>query len=51
MMTIIEVYIDKKNLTYKTSNIEGSMRLVLFFEEYNPEQIYIQGSKNTNAVT
>ena len=37
----IKVYIDHRNLTYKTFDTEQVMP-----EEYSPELIYIQGSKN-----
>ena len=45
----IKVYTDHKNLTYKTFNTERVMRWRLILEEYGPELIYIQGSKNTAA--
>ena len=42
----IKVYIDHKNLTYKTFCTEPVMRWRLILEEYGPKLIYIQGSKN-----
>ena len=45
----IKVYIDHKNLTYKTFDTERVMRWMLILEEYNPELICAQGSKNIVA--
>ena len=45
----IKVYTGQKNLIYRTFNTEQVMRWRLIFEEYNPELIYIQGSKNIAA--
>ena len=45
----IKVYTDHKNLTYNTFNTARVMRWRLILEEYNPELIYIQGSKNIAA--
>ena len=45
----IKVYADHKNLTHKTFHTERVMRRRLILEEYNPELIYIQGSKNIAA--
>ena len=45
----IKVYTDHKNLTYKTFNTERVMRWRLILEEFSPELIYIQGSKNVAA--
>ena len=45
----IKVYTDHKNLTYKTFNTAQVMRWRLILEEYSPELIYIQGSKNIAA--
>ena len=45
----IKVYTDHKSLTYKTFNTERIIRWRLILEEYNPELIYIQGSKNIVA--
>ena len=45
----IKVFTDHKNLTYKILNKESIMRWRLILEEYNPELIYIQGSKNIAA--
>ena len=42
----ITVYTDNKNLTYKTFQTILVMRWRLILEEYSPELIYIQGSKN-----
>ena len=47
----IKVYIDHKNVTYKTFNTERVIRLRLILEEYNPELLYIQASKNIAAST
>ena len=41
----IKVYTGHKNLAYKIFNTERVMRWKLILEEYNPELIYIQGSK------
>ena len=43
------MYADHKNLTYKIFNTERVMIWRLILEEYNPELIYIQGSKNIAA--
>ena len=43
------MYTDHKNLTYKTFTTERVMRWKLILEEYNPELIYIQGSKDITA--
>ena len=45
----IKVYSDHKNLTDKIFNIERVMRWRLILEQYKPELIYIQGSKNIAA--
>ena len=42
----IKVYTDHKKLTYEIFNTEKVMRWRLIQEEYNPELIYIQRSKN-----
>ena len=43
------MYTDHKNLTYKTFNTERVMKWRFILEEYNPQLIYIQGSKNIAA--
>ena len=43
------MYTDYKNLTHKTFNTEKILRWRLILEEYNPELLYIQGSKNIAA--
>ena len=46
----IRVYTDHKNLSYKTFNTQRVMRCrLVILEEFNPELIYIQGSKNIAA--
>ena len=45
----IKVYTDHENLTYKILNTVRVMRWRLILEEYNPELLYIQGSKNIEA--
>ena len=45
----IKVYTDHKSLTYKTFNTYQVMWCTLILEEYSPELIYIQGSKNITA--
>ena len=45
----IKVYTDHKNLTYKSFNTERVMRSGQILEEFNPELIYIKGSKNILA--
>ena len=45
----IKVFTDHKNLTYKKINTEQVMQWRLTLEEYNPELIYIQDSKNIAA--
>ena len=42
----IKVYMDNKNLTYKTFNTERVMRWWLILKKCNSELIYKQGSKN-----
>ena len=45
----IKVYIDDKNLTNKTFKTDQVMQWRRILEEYSPELIYIQGSKNIAA--
>ena len=45
----IKVCTDNKNLTYKIFKMAQFMQWRLIFEEYSPELIYIQGSKNIAA--
>ena len=45
----IKVYTDHKNLPCKTFNTGRVMRWKLILEVYNPELIYIQGSKSIVA--
>ena len=45
----IKVYTDHKYIIYKTFNTERIMRWRCFLDEYNPELIYIQDSKNIAA--
>ena len=45
----IKVFIDHKNLTYKTQNLARVMRWRLTIEEFGPELIYIPGNKNIVA--
>ena len=45
----IKVYTDHKNLTYKTFNAKHVIQWRLILEEYSPELIYIQDSKNIAA--
>ena len=47
----IKVYTDHKNLTYKTFITKQAMQRRLVLEEYSPDKIYIQGSKNITADT
>ena len=43
------MYTEYKNLTCKTFNTERVKRWRLILEEYNPDLIYIQGSRNIVA--
>ena len=45
----IKVYIDHKNLTYKTFNTGFVMRWKFILDKYSSELIYTQGSKNIAA--
>ena len=45
----IKAYTDHKSPTYKTFITEQVMQWRLILEEYSPELIYIQGSKNIAA--
>ena len=45
----IKEYTDHKNLTYKSFNTEQVMQWGHILEEYSPELIYIQSSKNIAA--
>ena len=45
----MKVYIDYKYLTSKIFNTERVMQWRLILEEYSPELIYSQGSKNIAA--
>ena len=42
-------YTDHKNLTYKIFNLDQVIQWRLILEEYSPELIYIQDSKNIAA--
>ena len=44
-----KVYTDHKNLTYTAFNIERVIQWRLILDEYSPESIYVQGSKNVAA--
>ena len=45
----IKIYIDHKNLTFKNFNTERVMCWQLFLEEFGPNLVYIQGTKNIIA--
>ena len=47
----IKVYTDNRNLKYKIFNSERVMQWTLILEEYSPELLYVQGSKNIAADT
>ena len=45
----IKIYTDHKNLTFKNFNTERVMHWQLFLEEFEPNLIYIQYTKNVVA--